>query len=240
MANPTANASMNKTARNAGWLYLLLAVCFLFSTMYVDSRLYVTGDAAATVSNIQASEGLFRLGIASILVGQIAFLLLANALYTLLKSVDKGQARLMLILVVAGVAAGCLNMVTKCAPLLLSNGAGYFAAFEPAQLDALAMLFLDLYRYGVYVVDIFWSLWLIPLGLLVYKSGLFPRVLGVLLLIGSIYYLLVSFNLLLPHNEAISMASPVFGVISPLAEFIFVFWLLLKGVNIRRVEPGPD
>jgi hypothetical protein len=207
--------------------------------MYVDSRLYVAGNAAATVSNIQASEGMFRLGIASILVGQIAFLLLANELYKLLKSVDSGQARLMLILVVAGVAAGCLNMATKCAPLLLSNGAGYLAAFEPAQLDALAMLFLDLYRYGVYVVDIFWSLWLIPLGLLVYKSGLFPRVMGVLLLIGSIYYLLVSFNLLLPHNEAIAMASSAFGVISPLAEFIFVFWLLLKGVNIRRVEQGP-
>ncbi|OPY25760.1 MAG: hypothetical protein A4E28_02984 [Methanocella sp. PtaU1.Bin125] len=239
MTNPTVDASMNKMARKAGWLYLLLALCFLFSTMYVDSRLYVTGDAAATVSNIHASEGLFRLGIVSILVGQIAFMLLVNELYTLLKSVDRGQARLMLILVVAGVAAGCLNMATKCAPLLLSNGAGYLAAFDPAQLDGLAMLSLDLYRYGVYVVDIFWSLWLIPLGLLVYKSGFFPRVMGVLLLIGSIGYLLVSFKLLLPNNEAISTGSSVFVMISTMAEFIFVFWLLLKGVNIRRAEQGP-
>jgi hypothetical protein len=231
----TADASQQKTARIAGLLYLLLAVCYLFSTMYVDAKLFVAGDAAATVSNIQASEWLYRLGIVSILVGNIAFLLLANELYKLLRSVDRDQARLMLILVIAGVAVGCLDMINKCAPLLLLSGPGYLSAFEPARLASLAMMFLDVYKYGVYVADIFWGLWLIPLGWLVFKSGFFPRVLGVLLLIGSIGYPMVSIsNLLIPRNVAIASLSPTFVMISTIMEFAFVFWLLLKGVNIPR------
>ncbi len=95
--------SNKKTARIAGLWYLIMAVCSIFSMVYVDSKLYVTGDAIATVSKILASEWLFRLSFVSNLVGQICFLFLADALYKLLKSVDKDHARLMIILIVASV-----------------------------------------------------------------------------------------------------------------------------------------
>lgn len=238
-ANLTADASLQKTARIAGWLYLLLAVCYLFSVMYVDAQLYVPGDALATVGNIQASGWLFRLGIVGILVGQISFLLVANALYKLFKSVDEDQARLMLIMVIACAPVACLNVITQFATLLVTSGAGYLSAFEPAQLNALAMLFLDMQKYGASISEIFMGLWLIPLGWLVFKSGFFPRVLGFLLMIGSIGYLISSFrNFLVPQNGVISNISSVFLVVSTIAEFSFVFWLLLKGINIRRVEQG--
>ncbi len=75
--------------------------------MYVDPKLYVRGDAGGILSNILASEWLFRLGFVSSLISLICFLFLANVLYTLLKSVDKDQARLMVVLVAAGgVGAG--------------------------------------------------------------------------------------------------------------------------------------
>lgn len=224
--------SNKKTARIAGFLYLIMAVCSAFSMMYVDSKLYVPGDAAATVSNIQASEWLFRLGFVSNLVGQIIFLFLVYALYKLLKSVDKDQARLMVILVVASVPVACLNMLNQFAPIVLLSGAGHLSAFNPAQLQALAMVFLDMHNHGIFIAEIFWGLWLFPFGLLVFKSGFFPKVLGVLLMLGCFGYLIDCLvNFLFPSYKVITY--PGIGI-SAVAEFSFIFWLLFKGAKDQQ------
>ena len=224
--------SNKKTARIAGFLYLIMAVCSAFSMMYVDPKFFVPGDAAATVSNIQASEWLFRLGFVSNLVGQIIFLFLVYALYKLLKSVDKDQARLMVILVVASVPVACLNMLNQFAPIHLLSGAGYLSAFEPAQLQALAMVFLDMQKHGIFIAEIFWGLWLFPLGLLVFKSGFMPKVLGVLLMVGCFGYLIDCLTFFLfPSYKVITYPGIAISVV---AEFSFIFWLLFKGVRDQQ------
>ena len=200
--------------------------------MYVDSRLFVPGDAESTVSNIQASEELFRLGIVSNLVGQIGFLFLALALYKLLKSVDKHQARLMVILVVASVPVACLNLLSQLATIMLLSGSSYLSVFEPAQLHALAMVFLDVQKHGIFIAQVFWGLWLFPLGLLVFKSGFFPRVLGVLLLVGCFGYLIDCLAFFLfPSPKGI--VSSIATTAAAISEFAFIFWLLIKGTKAR-------
>ena len=225
--------SLKKTARGAGILYLIMDVFMIFSGMVVDPKIYVPGDAVATVSNILAFEWLFRLGFVSWIVGFIVFLFLVLALYNLFKSVDKGQARLMVILVVTGISVAFLNTLNQYAPILLLSGAGHLSAFNPAQLQTLSMVFLDLYNNGIMVAEIFWGLWLIPLGILVYKSRFVPKVLGVLLIVGCFGHLLSFLStflfpdyntILIPISETVmSGEGPIF------------LWLLIKGVKDQQL-----
>jgi hypothetical protein len=122
-----------------------------------------------------------------------------------------------------------LTELTHFAALQLLSGADYLTVFTTEQLQALALLFLDLHAYGLLIAGIFWGLWLFPLGYLVFKSGILPRILGVLLIIGCFGYLIDSFgSFLLPgYNLGI-------GLFTGLAEILFVLWLLIKGVNVEQ------
>jgi hypothetical protein len=224
--------SLKKTARSAGILYILMDLFMIFSGMVVDPKIYVPGDAVATVSNILASEWLFRLGFVSWIAGYIVFLFLVLALYNLFKAVDKGQARLMVILVVVSVPIAILNMLNQYAPILLLSGAGHLSAFTPAQLQTLSMVFLDIYQHGIMVAEIFWGLWLIPLGLLVYKSNFVPKVLGVLLIAGCFGHLLSFLStFLFPDYSAILIPISETAMIGELPIFL---WLLIKGVKDQQ------
>jgi hypothetical protein len=224
--------SLKKTARVAGILYIIMDVFMIFGGMVVYPKLYVPGDAVATASNILASEWLFRLGFVSNLVGLIFQLFLVHVLYELFKSVDKGQARLMLILVVAGVSVAFLNNLNLYAPILLLSGAGHLSVFNLSQLQTLAMVFLDIFNHGVIIAEIFWGLWLIPLGLLVYKSRFVPKVLGVLLIVGCVGHL-ISFlsTFLFPDYSAILIPISETAMIGELPIFL---WLLIKGVKDQK------
>jgi hypothetical protein len=180
--------SINKTARLAGGLYLSLALFSGFGIMYVPSALVVPGDAATTASNIMASEGLFRISMVSHLIGQTVFIFLVLALYKLLKLVNKDHAVLMVVLALLGVPIAFLFEVNHLAVLQLLSGTDYLTAFDTDQLHAQAMLFLDLRNYGILIAQIFWGLWLLPLGYLIFRSGFLPRVLGVLVMVGGFGY----------------------------------------------------
>ena len=224
--------SIKKTARVAGILYIIMDVFLIFSGMYVDPKLYIPDDAAATVSNILASEWLFRLGFVSNLIGQILFLFLVLTLYDLFRSVDKGQARLMVVLVVASVPLTILNMLYQYAPILLLNGTRHLSVFNLSQLQALAMVFLDMYNHGTIIAEIFWGLWLIPLGLLVYKSGFVPKVLGILLIVGCFGHL-ISFLSIFLFPDYSTILTPIAETIM-FGEMPIFLWLLIKGVNVDK------
>jgi len=220
--------SNKKTARIAGFWYLLVAIFGLFNGTFVYSKLYVSGDAAATVTNILASEWLFRLGILSNLITTICFLFLASALYKLFKSVDKDLVRLMVIFIIASVPVAYLEML-KFAPILLLSKAAYLSAFEPAQLQALAMVLLDVFQQGFNISYIFYGLWMFPLGLLVFKSGssFISKVIGVLLMVGCFCYLVSFLDILLSLNyQAITS---LWMNIAFIGEILCILWLLIKG-----------
>ena len=232
----TIKEKMNpdKTARIAGFLYLILMICGMFSYMFVNSRLIVPGDAATTVNNIMASKSLYVSGIISWLISETAFVLLVYVLYKLLKPVNKNHALLMVMFVLVAVPISFINELNKFAALLLLSGADYLTAFTASQLHALVPLFLDLNEYGIHINSMFFGLWLLPLGYLVFKSGYIPRILGILLMIGWFGYMLEFFTFFLfpDFNAAIE---PVF-MITGIGEFLLVLWLLIKGVNVKQWE----
>jgi hypothetical protein len=226
MTTRTAETSPLLVARVAGFLYLLVVPLGVFGSMYVPSRLIVSGDAAKTANNIVASESLFRLGIVSNLLAPLVMLSVVLVLYQLLKSVHKNMAWLMVIFVLLGVSISMLNQLTKFAALQLLSGADYLKVFTTEQLQAMALLFL---RIPGNISTIFWGLWLLPLGYLVFKSGFLPRILGVLLMISCFVYLTGTFAAFLGHR------APV-GLYAALGEILFILWLLIRGVNAEQWE----
>ena len=226
--------SPKKTARIAGFLYLLTAVIAPFSVIYVPSILIVPGNAATTANNIMASEGLFRSGIVSGLIYQVISIFLVLVLYKLLKPVNKNHALLMVVFALVGVPIAILNLLNQFAALLLLSGAGSLTAFTADQLHAQVMFFLDLYEHGALIAVIFWGLWLFPLGYLVFKSDFLPRILGILLMIGCFCYLIDSFgNFLLPKYKEIYTW---IALASFPGELLLMLWLLIKGVNVEQWE----
>lgn len=222
-------SSINKSARLAGFLYLILAICGGFAEFAVRQNLIVPGDAAATAEKIIASESLFRLGFVSELIGQTVFIVLVLVLYRLLKPVNRNQAILMVTLVVVAVTITCLNMLNQFAALLLLNGGEYLAVFDTAQLQALVLLFLNLHNVGYIIAQVFFGLWLLPLGYLVYSSGFLPRIVGVLLVVAGLGYLVdvITFSLF-PNFDL------VFSEFTFVGELLLLGWLLVKGVNVER------
>ena len=225
--------SLKKTARIAGFWYLLMAITGPVGLLYVPSKLIVPGDATTTANNIMASETLFRIGIVSNFLCQLAFIFLVLALYRLLKGVSQQHASTMVALVLVAVPIAFLNMLNPLAALLLLSGAGFLTVFEPNQLQALALVFLDLQEQGTIIAQIFWGLWLFPFGWLVIKSGFFPRLLGVLLIAACFGYLAHSLTFFLfPGYEAI--VSSYMAVPEAIGELSMVLWLLIKGVNVQE------
>ena len=222
-------SSTQNPGRRTGMLYLLVSIPGAFALMYVPSKVIVHGNPAATINNIAASESLFRLGIAAQLISQALFILVALALYDLLKGVNQRHAALMVTLIVVSIPIAFLNELNAIATLVLVHGADFLSIFEKPQRDALAILFLNLHGHGFDVAAIFWGLWLFPLGLLVFRSGFFPRILGVLLILNGFTYLVNSYtSLVLPQYEDV-----VSRWIMPFqfGELLFMFWLLIMGAS---------
>jgi len=222
-------SSAKNPGRFAGLLYLLTSIPGAFALIYVPSKLIVDGNAAATANNISASETLFRLGIAAQLISQAGFIFVALALYDLLKGVNRRHASVMVTLIVVSIPIAFVNELNAIAALVLVRGADFLSIFEKPQRDALAMLFLTLHGHGFGVAEVFWGLWLFPLGLLVYRSRFLPRFLGVWLAIGGFAYVILSLTgILLPQYQ-----DKVFTYSQPatLGELVFMLWLVIKGAR---------
>jgi hypothetical protein len=227
MTNRTLETSPLVRARVAGSLYLFANLFAPFTLLYLPSRFIVRGDAAATASNIMASKMLFRLDIVGNLFTFIANIFLALALYQLLKVVNKNTASLMVILFLVGVPIAMFNEVTQLAILRLLSSADYLNAYTADQLQALVYLLLGLHDQGLLIAHIFFGLWLLPMGYLVFKSRFIPKIVGVLLVIAGIGYVGQSFAAFLGYNLNIIL-------FTGWGELVFLLWLLIKGVNVEQ------
>jgi hypothetical protein len=222
--------STKKAARVAGLLYFFSSLPAPFSLLYIPSAFMVMGDASATANKIRKSELLFRTGIVAELISATVFIFMGLAFYHLLKGVNKKHALLMLTLVLVSVPISFINELNRVAALMLSNGAHISGALDQRQLDALVMAFLHLHGSGLLLAQIFWGLWLFPFGVLVYRSGFLPRILGVFLVIACFAYLASSLTfLLLPaYGHTVTEFAMWF---EGLGELPIMLWLLIKGAK---------
>lgn len=228
----------NRIARTAGLLYLIVVITGLFSLVYVPSQITGNGDASAMLNSIVASESLFRLGIASFMINQIAFLLLPLVLYQLLQRVHRNIAVLMVVFAVVSVPIAMTAIANKLEVLDLLAGAGHLQVLPPGQLQTEVMLSLNAYSNGILATTVFWGLWLLPFGYLVFKSGFLPRILGILLIIGGFGILTDLFAGTLSPRYAETPISTFLEMSSSFGEIGICLWLLIFGA--RKTFRAPE
>jgi hypothetical protein len=220
-------------ARIAGVLYLFVGIFGGFSEGFVDPKMYVAGNATATTANIVAHPELVRLSVIAHLLDGTFFVFLALALYCLLKHVNKNVARAMLILVVLATGIICLNAVFQFEALRVATGAVNLNSLSHAGSSAIVLMLLDIQHYGTLIAQVFFGLWLVPLGYLTYKSGWFTKTLSIVLVVGGVCYLvdlLAAF--LIPDFS--KQASTIITIPSAIAEVWMVGYLLLVGVKTQK------
>ncbi|HKE90559.1 MAG TPA: DUF4386 domain-containing protein [Gemmatimonadales bacterium] len=217
--------------RVVGAWYLLLVFAGPLRLIYIPNKLFVAGNSAATASNIAAHPWLFRAGMVSLLFGAIVLIFLTMAFYRLFKDVDQ---RLAVLLVVTGgimpALINFMNTATDGVVLTLANGTGFATALDAAQRANFVGLFLHFHHQQIVAAQVLWGVWLLPMGLLTYRSGFLPRFIGVWLLInGAAYVILCLTGILFPDymDRVFLYSQPaLFG------ELVIVLWLLIKGAQI--------
>jgi hypothetical protein len=231
----TTMNSPKRLAKIAGVLYLLVGIFGGFAEGYVEPKMYVAGNAAATAGNVVANSGLLRLGVVADLLDQTFFIFLALALYILLKHVHQSLARAMLVLVALAVGISGLSVLFEFEGLRVAIGAVNMGAFGAGGSNAVVLLLLDAQHYGLLIGQIFFGLWLAPLGYLAYRSGMFPKALGVVLIAACASYLVDFLGAFLVPD--VGKAIHGFTIILPaIAEPAMVLYLLVKGV--KTPQPG--
>lgn len=224
-------SSPRRLARIAGLLYLIVGIFSGFAYGYVIAKVYVPGESSITAANVVANSGLVRLGVVADLLQATVFVFLAMTLYLLLKHVNKNAARAMVILVAIAATIMCLNLVFEFASLLVATNDSYVTAFGAAGSHALVLLLLDIQHYGYLIAQIFFGLWLVPLGYLAYKSGMFPRALGVALIVAAGCYLVDMLVLFLVPDFGQKINQ--FLIIPPIIGEVWMLgYLLVKGVKV--------
>lgn len=235
-------SSLKKTARLAGLLYLLMGIAATYGLMYFPSQTMVGGDSVATAKYILSKEFLFRTKIVSHLISAPLFIFLVFVLYRLLKQVNEHQAKLMVAFVIVQTPMTFLLETFDITALMILKGE-ILKTLEPEKAQDLVMTYLKTRNYGIIALEIFWGLWLIPLGQLIYKSEFIPRLLGVLLIIGGVAYMIESFTILLFPDYKAFISQYAFVFYSP-GEGLTILWLLIWGAKLRSsdapaAEPAP-
>jgi len=233
MTTRTTQTSPQVYARIGGVLYLITIILGAFGELFIRGRIIVPGDAAATATNLKSMESLWRFGIASEMFLGICSIALALILYVLLRPVSRDLALLATffgLIATAVETAYSLQLVEALFPL---GNAAYLKAFTPEQLYAMASLSIKAHGQGFGIALLFFGPFFLVAGYLIFKSGYFPKAIGILYLIPGLSYLTSSFALILAPTFAgrfyFVMAGPAL-----IGEASLCLWLIVKGVNAER------
>ncbi len=239
IAAPLVGASTTtapqRLARIAGVLYLLVGIFGGFAQGFVYPKIYVAGDAATTAGNVLANAGLVRSGIVADLIQATVWVFVAMTLYWLLKQVNQSMASAMVVLAAIGASITCLNVAFEFEAVQIVTGTVNLAAFGTVGSNALVLLLVDAHHYGLLTAQIFFGLWLAPMGYLAYKSGWFPKALGVVLVAACLSYLVDVLAAFLVPNFGREI-HPLTSIVPAIAEVWMVGYLLVIGVKTGKPD----
>ena len=227
MTNPIADASPRPKARITGIVYLFYFLTAILAEVFMKG-IVVSGDAAATANNIQAHEPLFRLGLGTGLIATAWYIALTALLYELFKPVNRSVSLVAAFFSLVGCAIQAFGSVFQFAPLVISGSSADLSAFKPEQSQALALILFKLDSQAQTITLVFFGLYCLLIGFLIFKSTFLPRILGVLMALAGLGWLTF---LAPPLANALS---PYVLVLGFLAELSLMLWLLVKGVNVER------
>ena len=228
MTERITEASPRLKARITGAFYFLTILTGIFAQGFVSERLVVSGDAAATATNILTHRGLFQLGFAVYLVEMACQIAVTALFYDLLKPAGRIVSLLAAFLGFAGCVIKTFSRVFFIAPLLVLGGAHYLSVFSVDQLQALALLFLKVNDRGAAIALVFFGFYATLTGYLIIRSTFLPQILGVVSVIAGLGWLSFLYP---PLGFRLFPYVAAFGLLGAAA---LVFWLLVFGVNEQR------
>jgi hypothetical protein len=227
MVERIAEASPRPRARITSVVYLFYFLAAVAELVFLKG-LVVNGDAASTANNILAHQPLFRLGLATGLIATACYVAVTALFYDLFKPVNRSLSLLAAFFSLVGCAILAFASLFQLAPLVVLGGGQYLNVFEVEQLQALASLFLELYGLSVSICFVFFGVYCLLIGYLIFKSSFLPRILGVLMAFAGLGWLTFLFpplaNYLSPYNLVLGF----------LAELALMLWLLVMGVDVQR------
>lgn len=231
MNNYMKNEITRKSARLTGVLYFLVILAGITCEIINQNFIVIPGDINATIRNILSHGLIFRFSFVVSLVRFIVFILLVLALYKIFQPVNQDLSLVMVVLALAAIIIGMVILLFQYAAPLLLTSPNYSTFFSTEQGQAQIWFFLNLQKLGDKACQIF-SIWLLPLGYLIYKSGFVPKILGILMVFAGLGYVSDFLIFTLIPNLHFQIAGFAF-----LAELQFSLWLLIKGLKKRRGEP---
>lgn len=221
---------LKKQARFAGILYLIIVILGFYGIMFVTSQIQVFGDVEATFNNLLEYEFLFRTGIFAHLLNTVVFTMMALVFYGMFSHIDKFTARLMVALVVLHISFEFGSEALNIAAIFVAEGR-LLESVDALQRQEWVYFLLETSEIAsVGLAIAFWGLWLIPLGILVYKSGFIPWYFGAGLILGGIAYIIESFFFIL-FPELLGFLRSLLFFVYAAAEILFMLWLLIKGIK---------
>lgn len=225
--------SIKNLSRLTGATYLLMVPFGILGILYIPNVILVPGDMVTTIENIRENLSMFHFSIFASLIVQLIQIVLVLLLYKLLSHASKTAGILMITFIVPAVSIAMLNEVSLLAISGLVSGAAYTASFTAEQVQGMVGLLFDMHQSGVMVAQIFWGLWLFPMGYLAYRSGYIPRLIGLLLMIGCFGYLADSLLFILNIEIGFTVSEFTF-----LGEVLLPLWLIVKAKDIAKKHPN--
>lgn len=221
--------SIKKLSRLTGATYLAMAPLGVLGILYIPSAILVDGDMATTIQNVVANNSMFHLSIFAALAVQLIQIILVLLLYKLFKPVSKIAAVLMVAFIIPAVSIAMLNDVNLLTISAIATGASFAANFTVEQVEGLVGMLFSMHQAGVMVAQIFWGIWLFPMGYLAYRSGFVPRIIGVLLMIGCFGYLADSLLFVLGVQVGFTVSEYTF-----IGEVLLPLWLLFRAGTVEQ------
>ena len=227
MTQRIAEASPHPRARITGVVYLLYFLTAVSAEFFMRG-LVVSGDAAATANNILAHQSLFRLGLATGLIATACYVAVTALFYGLFKPVNRTLSLLAAFFSLVGCAILAFASLFRVAPLVILGGSQYLSVFNVEQLRALASLSLELYGQAVNICFVFFGVYCLLIGYLIFRSAFLPRILGVLMAFAGLGWLIFL------SPPLANYLRPYILLLGVLAELALMLWLLVMGVNVQR------
>lgn len=206
-------------------LYLFVLIAGITAQGVISDGLVVGTDAAKTAANILANKSLYRLGFTIFMLEMVAQAVVSALYYDLLKPVNRSVARASMILGLTGCSIKTLARLFYAVPLILLGGASYLSTIQPAQLEALSLVFIKINGQGANIGVIFFGFESLLRGWLLFKSGFLPRFLGVLSMISGLGWLTFLWP---PLGSQAFTGVALFSI----AGLVVTFgWLFIRGVD---------